>query len=128
MEDKIIDGEFINTIDYQNFTRDDKTLTNNIEEAMNKSKYARLLDGIRSRIFDLVDSITDDYLDNLTDTIDDEIKNIKENNKSLEKKNYKYGVALRNACEELLRRDGWTPTQEDFIDKRIELENRFLEE
>lgn len=126
MEEKEVNAGCINTTNCQEFTRDDD-ITNSINETINESKYTKLLDGIRSRIFDLVDSITDDYLDNLTDTIDDEIRNIKENNKYLREENYKYRVALRRACEELLRRDGWTSAQEDFIEKRIELENKFLE-
>ena len=126
MEEKEVNAGCINTTNCQEFTRDDNII-NSVNEAINKSKYARLLHGIKSRIFDLVDSVTEDYLDNFTDTIDDEIRNIKENNKYLGEENYKYGVALKRACEELLKRDGRTPTQEDFIEKRIELENKFLE-
>ena len=93
---------------------------------MEQQEYNKLVDDVKYKIMDLLDKVTDDYIDGFVESVDCEIKNIKENNKFWQNEYYQYCNALKYACEEILKLQGFSKIADDFIDKRIELENQFL--
>lgn len=95
---------------------------------MEQEKYNKLLEDVKYKVMDLVDKITDDYVEGFVETVDCEIANIKENRDFYQKQSYKYETALKFACEKILKLQGHSPAEIDFIDRRVELENEFLEQ
>ena len=95
---------------------------------MEQEKYNKLLEDVKYKVMDLVDKITDDYVEGFVETVDCEIANIKENKDFYQRQSYKYETALKFACEKILKLQGHFPAEIDFIDRRIELENEFLEQ
>ena len=94
---------------------------------MKQEQYNKLISDVKYKIMDLLDKVTDEYVDGFVETVDCEVTNIKSNRDFYQKQSWKYETALRFACEEILKLQGYTKINDDFIDKRIELENKFLE-
>lgn len=95
---------------------------------MEQQEYNKLISDVKYKIMDLLDKVTDEYVDGFVETVDCEIANIKDNRDFYQKQSWKYENALRFACEEILRLQGYSKINDDFIDKRIELETKFLED
>lgn len=94
---------------------------------METEKYKELMNKVKHGIYDIVDKITDDYVEGFVETVDYEIANIRENRDFYQGLYWKYEKALSLACEAMLKLQGHFPTEDDFIEKRIELEDSFLE-
>ena len=94
---------------------------------MEQQEYNKLISDVKYKIMDLLDKVTYEYVDGFVETVDCEIADIKSNRDFYQKQLWKYETALRFACEEILKLQG-NDIGDDFrIDKRIELENKFLE-
>ena len=94
---------------------------------MEDKEYEKLMTDVKYKVYDVVDKITDDYIEGFVETVDCEIANIKENKDFYQKLYWEYRKALSLACEIILKLQGRFPAEDDFIEKRIELENSFLE-
>lgn len=95
---------------------------------MEQQEYNQLINDVKYKIMDLLDKVTDEYLDGFVDTVDCEIANIKSNRDFYQKQTWEYETALSFACEEILRLQGYSEINDEFIDKRIKLETQFLED
>lgn len=94
---------------------------------MDTKEYEKLMTDVKYKVYDMVDKITDDYIEGFVEAVDCEITNIKENKDFYQNLYFNYLKALSFACEEILKLQGYSKTGDDFIEKRIELENEFLE-
>ena len=94
---------------------------------MDTKEYERLMTDVKHKVYDVVDKITDDYVEGFVETVDCEIANIRENRDFYQKLYWKYQRALSLACEIILKLQGHFPKDYDFIEKRFELEDSFLE-
>ena len=95
---------------------------------MEQEKYNKLLEDVKYKVMDLVDKITDDYVEGFVDTVDCEIANIRNDREFYQKLYWKYEKALSFACEKILKLQGYSSMEYDFVEKRFELENEFLEQ
>ena len=94
---------------------------------MDTKEYERLMTDVKHKVYDVVDKITDDYVEGFIETVDYEIANIRDDRDFYQELYFKYQRALSLACEIILKLQRHFPTEYDFIEKRLELENSFLE-
>lgn len=93
---------------------------------MDTKEYEKLMTDVKHKVYDVVDKITDDYVAGFVETVDYEIANIRENRDFYQGLYWKYEKALSLACEAMLKLQGHFPTEDDFTEKRLELEDSFL--